>query len=135
MNNGFFTKEIEQLSKELKSINNQMNKENKIFLKKEGNKLKQKTLSLAKSRVKKKTGKYFKSIKRGKIYTYDNALAIRVYSTAPHAHLIENGHIYMDNGEEKFLKGNYVFEDSFNEFENTYLNDCENHIDKLVKDL
>ncbi|MGL5796750.1 MAG: HK97 gp10 family phage protein, partial [Cetobacterium sp.] len=82
---------LDQLSKDLIKLANSINngKDSKEFLKKSGNKLKNKTLNIAKSRVNEDTGNYIKSIKRGKVYNFDGNLSVRTYSGAPHAHLIE----------------------------------------------
>ncbi|MEG2347910.1 MAG: HK97 gp10 family phage protein, partial [Cetobacterium sp.] len=104
---------LDKLSKDLLKMANTINngKDAKEFLKKSGNKLKNKTLNVAKSRVKESTGNYIKSIKRGKVYDFKGALAVRAYSTAPHAHLIEYGHIKKDRTgrEHGFQRGYNVF--------------------------
>lgn len=139
MSNGFEFdfKELINFDKELvKLANNKMPTECKKFMRAEGTKFKRKTLSVAKSRVKKKTGNYFKSIKRGKVYKYrgNGAWAIRVYSGAPHAHLIEKGHRSIVNGVEKgFVRGKNVFKDAENQFSSTYFNDVQSFVDKIVK--
>lgn len=74
-------------------------------------KLKAKTVSRART-LGRKTGNYIKSIKRGKVYDYNGAHAVRVYSAAPHAHLIEEGHrmVTHDGREVGFVPGHHVFE-------------------------
>ncbi|MGL6063761.1 MAG: HK97 gp10 family phage protein [Fusobacteriaceae bacterium] len=127
---------LENLSKQLLNMAMEINKgkEAKNFLKKESNKLKAKTLSRAKSEVKNKTGIYLKSIKSGKPYEYEGDLAVRTYSTAPHAHLIEYGHIVKsrDGKEHGFKKGHYIFENSAKDFEKTFEDDIENFIDEML---
>ena len=100
----------------------------------DGNKLKIKTVRGAKV-LGKKTGNYLKSIKRGKVYEYDGAQAVRVYSTAPHAHLIEEGHrmVLHDGTEVGFVPGHHVFEVAAKGFEPQYLEDVDKMLDEAVK--
>src|SRR5699024_8643206 len=110
----------------------------KRLMQTQGTKLKAKTLSLAKQRVRKKTGNYFKSIKRGKAYTYrsDNTHAIRVYSAAPHAHLIENGHRVVSHGNEVgFQDGKHVFEDARQAYQPTFQRACEDFLDEVAREV
>ena len=130
---------LDKLSKELLNLANGIKdgKETKKFLKKEGIKLKNKTISTAKNRVKKKTGNYIKGIKSGKVYEYQGAYACRTYSTAPHAHLIEYGHIKKDRTgrEHGFQRGYKVFGTAQKEFEEEFYQDTEKFIDEvLMKD-
>lgn len=87
----FDTRELYAYARELAQAARDAPKTQKKFMRKEGTKLLRQTKKEAK-RVKVRTGNYKKSIKRGKVYEYDGAQAVRVYSTAPHAHLIEDGH-------------------------------------------
>ena len=105
-------------------------------MRQEGSKLLRKTKKEAK-RVKVRTGNYKKSIKRGKVYEYDGAQAIRVYSTAPHAHLIEDGHrmVTHDGREVGFVPGMHVFEVAGKEFEPEYLADIDEMLVEAVKEL
>ncbi|MDO5548313.1 MAG: hypothetical protein Q4F79_07475 [Eubacteriales bacterium] len=79
----------------------------KAFLRKEGSKLLRRTKNAIRSSgidisthekktyYMKKIGSYKPygdSPKRGKPYVYHDAMAIRVYSSSPHAHLLEYGH-------------------------------------------
>lgn len=121
----------------IKLANDKLPRESKKFLRQEGTKLRKSTLKNAKSKVKKDTGNYFKSIKRGKVYNYDDSLAIRCYSSAPHAHLIEKGHrqVTKDGVEIGWVDGLNVFEESEKEFESTYYNDIEEFIDEVLEKL
>ena len=125
-------------SKELLKIANNISdeKNSKIFLRKEGTKLKNKTIEKARSSVKKYTGKYIKSIKKGKAYKFDGNLSLRVFSSAPHAHLIESGHrIVTRSGKEKgFKEGYHVFENAAKEFENEFVEDTEKFVDDIFKE-
>jgi len=135
MADGFDISEFSAFEKSLmKLANDTMPKESKKFLRDEGAKLKKKTSAKAKQKVKKDTGNYHKSIKRGKVYKYDGDLSIRVYSSAPHAHLIEEGHrqVTKDGKEVGFVKGKHVFEESEKQFQNEYFSDAQNFIDDVL---
>ena len=90
---GFDTSSLRKLGRDLQRCGETYSKKEKKFLRKEGSKLLSKTKKEAK-RVGKKTGNYHKSIKRGKPYSYRGSNAIRVYSYAPHAHLIEKDTVW-----------------------------------------
>ena len=88
------------------------------FLQKEGAKLRSKTKAQAR-KLGKKTGNYLKSIKR-----------VRVYSYAPHAHLIEEGHrmVTHDGREVGFVKGHHVFEVAAKGFESEFYTDLDDFL-------
>lgn len=136
MSDGFDTRQLDKLTDELLGIaNRDMPKESKKFIRREGNKLRKKTAAAAKAKVKKNTGKYYKSIKRGKVYVYrgNGATATRVYSSAPHGHLIENGHrqVTKDGEELGFVPGKHVFEEAGKAFEGEYNEDVDDFLDDL----
>ena len=108
----------------------------KKFLRKSGSKLKKKTIEQAQKSVKRYTGTYIKSIKRGKVYDFKGNLSIRTYSASPHAHLIESGHrTVTPSGVEKGYKAGYhVFEKAAKEFEEELIEDTETFIQELLDD-
>lgn len=165
MEDGFEMREFRRLENSLlKLASEQMPKETRKLMNKEGNKLKKKTLQLANQRVnvgdsdEKKHTKYHKSIKKGRVYFYkvDGAMSIRVYSSAPHAHLIEYGHrmvtggkidrtkgmrkqrtektgrVMQKEGQEVFIKGKHVFEDAAKAFASEFYADIEQFVDDVI---
>ena len=132
----FDTRELDAYARELERTARDAPKTQKKFMRQEGSKLLRRTKSEAK-RVKVKSGNYKKSIKRGKVYEYDGAQAIRVYSTAPHAHLIEDGHrmVTHDGKEVGFVPGMHVFEVAGKGFEPEYLADIDDMLDEAVSEL
>jgi HK97 gp10 family phage protein len=135
MADGFDTRELEQLTKDLLALANDVSeKESKKFLMNEGSKLRKVTLKDAKSKIKKKTGNLFNSIKRGKVYRFNGALSIRVYGKGHHSHLLNYGHriIGKDGTEHGFAKGYHFFEDAQKQFQNEYVQDCENFVQDLI---
>ncbi|MED5017928.1 HK97 gp10 family phage protein [Paenibacillus chibensis] len=113
----------------------QFPKESRRFMQQEGNKLRRITAAKARRLVKRRSGKYLKGIKRGKVYKYKGQeLAVRVYDSSPHAHLIEHGHrqVTKDGREVGFVRGKKVFEKSRAEFADTFAQDCEDFVDEML---
>lgn len=136
MSKVFDPSELEEYARDLERAAKEAPKKQKQFLRKEGSTLRSKTRSKAKA-LGKKTGNYMKSIKRGKVYPYNGTEAIRVYSYAPHAHLIEDGHrmVTHDGREVGFVQGYHVFELAAKEFEEQFLVDLDDMLDEVVKEL
>lgn len=118
----------------MRLANRQFPKEMRKFLRGEGQKLRKLTAAEARRSVKKRTGTYVKSIKRGKIYKYDRGLAVRVYSGAPHAHLNEYGHriVTKDGTEKGFVPGKQVFAKARRKFEGEFVRDCVRFVDEML---
>lgn len=133
------TSDIDDWAKTLlEYASSDMPKKSKKFMQNEGNKLKKMTLTKAKSLTKKKTGNYYKGIKRGKVYHYrdKNNNSVRVYGGSSHAHLIEYGHRQIvDEKEVGFVEGKHVFEKAKNEFESEFNSDCEDFAEDILKEL
>lgn len=127
---------FDKLEKDLIKLTNSLNngKDSKEFLNKSGTKLKNKTITVAKSRVKEDSGKYIKSIKKGKVYEFEGNLSVRTFSKAPHAHLIEYGHIIKskDGKEHGFKRGYDVFGTAERDFEEEFYDDTEKFIDDML---
>jgi hypothetical protein len=138
MADGFDLKELTNFEKNLmKLANDTMPKESKKFLKKEGKSLLQETQSEAIfSGIKHKTHNYYDSIKQGKVYKYsgNGAWANRVYATAPHAHLLEEGHrmVTHDGKEVGFIKGYDVFGSAEKKFREVYFSDVQDFLDNIL---
>lgn len=128
--------ELNDFARSMQRSAQQFQRKQKSFLRREGTKLKTKTKREA-GKLGRKTGNYLQSIKRGKVYEYNGAQAVRVYSTAPHAHLIEEGHRMVTRGgrEVGFVPGHHVFEKAGTAFASEYEADVENFLDELVDSL
>lgn len=128
--------DFDNYEKSLLKLNEALtNTEARKFLKKQGKALQKKTLEVAQRKTKKRTGNYIRGIKAGKVYKFDGAFACRVYSKAPHAHLIEYGYkIVTKNGEVKgYQRGLNVFDDAKKAFEDEFTEALENYIDEVCK--
>lgn len=130
---------LDELVNTMDLVSKNYPKEVKKFMRSEGTKLKNRTVKKAKSTVGSKTGNLIKGIKRGKYYKYsqNNADSIRVYSSAPHAHLIEYGHDMVTHSGKKVgrVQGYHIFKTAADEFEGTYESDCEKFADKIAEQL
>ena len=128
---------FDELEEDLQALAEQIGgKETKAFIKKQGKKFQKKVQENAKRLVKKRTGKYLAGIKNGKVYVYDGSFATRVYSSAPHAQLIEYGHWAVAKGGKRtnvFVKGRRVFERTKDEFEDEFSENVEMYLDDLYK--
>lgn len=134
MSNGLF---VTNMTNELfKTDDKDTSKAIKKFLNKQGNKGKKITLNIANSKVKKVTGRYYKSIKKGKVYKDDdNIWGVRIYSNAPHSHLIEDGHNVVRGGKViGKVKGKKVLSKFEKDYAKKFYKDCENLVDELLED-
>lgn len=126
-----FEEELLQLASEFKD-----GKEAKKFLGKAGTKLKNVTVRIAKSRVKKVTGNLFRGIARGKPYKYyiDGSMAVRVYGKSPHTHLLNNGHRVVDRKgkEQGFAPGYHFMEDGADTYKEQFNEDILGFLDDML---
>ncbi len=141
---GFDVSELDNFAKHMVSTaRNENPKQVKTFMRKEGSKLRSQVAKNARHRVKKtkkerknKKFEYFASIKRGKPYKYDGDDAIRAYSYAPQAHLIEDGHRLISHGKEVgFVEGKHVFRDAQREFAPKFARDANDFTETLARDI
>ena len=123
----------------LKTATTEMPKIAKSFLKGEANQLRNKAKKKAIKELKEKTGNYIQGFTTGKVYPYgDTEYNIQVKNTAPHAHLIEEGHdmVTHDGRKVGFVPGKHILENSAIEFEETFARDIENKLaKKVIKEL
>ena len=131
----FNSKDLEELAQNMyRTAEKLYPKEDKRFLQKEGNKgagiLRKKT----RAATKKKTGNLIRGIKRGSVYQYKGSYQVRVKNNAPHAHLIEYGHVLWVNGTqtEKFVPGKYPLKKAAPEIAATLTGDVDGFVDDLI---
>lgn len=138
---GFGFKQLLTLSDEYRAVSKAMPKESKKFLQQQGTKLLRKTKRKAKQLVRTDHQKpkryqdaphYHDMLKRGKAYFYQGTktYAIRVYSGARHAHLLEYGHKTTNGGQ---VDARNVFAKAGQEFERDFSDACETFLDTAVK--
>nr|DAS40378.1 MAG TPA: putative tail component [Caudoviricetes sp.] len=126
---------LNEFTKEMLDIcSKEYPKQVKRMLQKSGNKLRRKVVGKAKGMVKTKTGNYIKGFKRGRVYKYGgDEDAVRVYNSAPHAHLIEYGHrmVTKSGKEVGFVKGYHVLDGIKGEFSEEFSKDIDEMLDNL----
>lgn len=111
-------------------------KETNKIMRKVGNKARTRVARKARSLVKKKTGTYHKKWKRGKVFKGSRGETVtRVYNSAPHANLIEDGHrlVTKDGREVGYVKGKKVLDKGIKEFDNS--GEFENMLGDWVDDM
>ena len=127
--------EIDGLIKNFTDVIDKSEDAVKLFMKKEAQKERRRMLAAAKRKVKKVTGNYFKGFKVGKkVYSYPDAeYNIRVYNSAPHGHLIENGFRLTIGGNFiRWMPGKHIMEEVHKDFESEYAADVENELVNFV---
>lgn len=109
-------------------------KECKAFMRKEGNKLRNKIKAALKAGYRKKTGNLVngKYLKRGKVYLYkpENSYETRIHF-APHTHLLEFGFNHVKSGRR--ITGRHLVDKTQDAFAGEYEKDVEGLIDELTK--
>lgn len=150
---GFLFEELSEFKQNLmRDIKENFPKETEKFIKEEAQKCLKVARKVARKEVGTSKGKkknwidkksYHKGFKVGKPYKYANDLCCRAYNKAPHAHLIEYGHVNVPRSSKRattragraeqttqqrgtgFTMGKLVFKISELEFISQYLNDAE----------
>lgn len=129
--------DLNDLAKDFYEMGLKFPRKQKKFMEEKGTHLKAATVSEGKKHGK-NIGKMTKrGTKRGKYYRYKKSAAIRVYSSEPHAHLIEEGHrmVTHDGQEVGFVPGHHVFENAAKKFEPYFLREVERMIDEEYEKL
>lgn len=90
---GFDTRELEQLARDLQTVADRYPEKAKEFLRKQGNEGRDRLRQMTQMATQRKTGNLLKGINRSSVQEYRDDYQIRVRNRAPHAHLIEHGHV------------------------------------------
>lgn len=113
-----------------------LSKHAKKMMRQQGTQLKRQTLrQIRLLNIGEVTGNYKAGIKRGKVYKKDGATLIRVYSGAPHAHLIEDGYTIQTKNGPKKIKGRQVFARAADAYEPKFQQACEDLLDEVIRDI
>lgn len=140
---GFDLRELEELNAQLlKLADEQFPKETKKFIRRQGARLERQLRNAYKTKVKKKTGNLQKGVERGMPTLYEGDWQIRVRNVAPHAHLIEHGHVMKDKnknpiknsfGQEIWVEGKYVAAFTVNDFKKEYPQAVDEFVDQMLE--
>ena len=140
------TEGLSEFSKELLDLaNKEFPKDTKNFLQRAGNKFK----SIAKENYKRGTStgtkNLVKGLKRDRAYKYgQDEWQVRVKNTAPHAWLVEHGHVMLGNKSqgkpklmvgntgEAFVRGKNIMGKTAKAFPSEYQSMAEEFIDKML---
>ena len=109
----------------------------KKTMQKSGTELKRRTLrQIRLVNLRMITGNYKAGIQRGKYYQKQGQHYIRVYSNAPHAHLIEQDHDVVRGGRKVgFAPGREVFAKAEKAYEDKFYQNCEELADEVIDEL
>lgn len=132
---GMDTRELDELVKNMfRTAQDVYPDEAKSFLKKEGNKGRRLLRAKTKAVTKKKTGNLLKGIRRTGVQKHNGDFQIRIYNKAPHAHLIEHGHVLWVNGTktEKFVPGKHPAADTTKQLKREFPRDVEGFVDEML---
>lgn len=108
----------------------------KKFLKTEGNKGRRELRAQTKAVTEKKTENLLNGIRRSGVQKYNGDLQIRVYNKAPHAPLIEHGHVLWVNGREteRFVPGRHPAAKATKVLKEEFPKDAEAFVAELIKE-
>lgn len=128
-------RQLEIFAQELEDLERQFPKEARQIMLRSGIKAKAIVMKKARQLVRKKTGTYLKSIKRGKVWTEEGSYRVRVYTGVPHGHLIEYGHRIVDKSgnEHGFKEGYHVFDRAEKEIEHQWTEILAGEFDRIMK--
>lgn len=125
--------------RELTALEKEFPKEAKQLMRRAGTKARTIVARTARRLVRKETGAYHRSIKRGKVWVdaATGEVKIRVYTRAPHGHLIEYGHriVAHDGIEKGFKEGYHVFDRASSEVESQWAGILSQEFDKIMDKL
>ena len=141
------TEDLKFLYRDLLKIRDKTIDKGKPFIRREGDKLKRRTVKRAKREVRKtavdrkkysrEAGQYHKSIKRGKaIRTKDGQFRTRVYTVDRVGHLIEEGWTPKDpaGGTHDKIRGKEILKRAAEEFEGEFELDTMEWVNRLLDD-
>ncbi|MFD2614495.1 HK97 gp10 family phage protein [Paenibacillus gansuensis] len=130
---------VEVFKNELDSLQELFPREARQVMLRSGSKARGIVARKARQLVKKVTGTYLRSIKRGKVWMDEGeeSFKVRIYTGAPHGHLIEYGHRIVDkSGKELgFKEGYHVFDRAAAEVSEQWNEILEREFDRIMDKL
>jgi len=143
MEAGIDTRELARLAEDLTRVADRYPERAKDFLKKQGNKGRNRLRAETKAATKKRTGNLIKGIRRTGVQTHGDDYQIRVYNKAPHGHLIEHGHVQWvpvkgrkgaRRKTEQFVPGRHPAAKTANEMKETMAQDAGPFVDEVLRE-
>lgn len=134
---GFDLTEFELFNQQIiKLARERFPRESKSFLRRAGKKLEKRTKDAYDKEIKAhKDNMLIPQTKRGQPYIYgQNEYSVRVKCTAPHAHLIEHGHVLWAKGRptNQYVKGKKIVSKQVKEFKEEYADMTDDFIDEIL---
>lgn len=130
---------LNEFEKSIRDLEKHFPREQKRLLRQVGSKARTIVARKARQLVRKRSGRFRKSIKRGKVFqdNRNGQWTVRVYSKDPKVHLIEKGHRIVDrNGvEHGFQPGKHVFAKADAEVDRQMTEIIETEFSKIIKKL
>jgi hypothetical protein len=143
MGDGFDTRELDEFNREfILGLAKKFPKDAKKFMRRQGNKMRKEMRNQYKAKTVKRTGNLLKGVMQGRVYVHKDAISVRVYNRAPHAHLIEHGHVMADkygkpittkSGEEIFVTGKHPAGTAVNKRNRYFYLDAEEFVDEMLE--
>lgn len=140
---GFNTKELEQLGRDLAEVSDRYPDKAKKFLQKEGTKQRKLLKAETTSVTTKRSGNLLKGIKKGSVHEFRGDWQVRVSNKAPHAHLIEHGHIQWApvggwksgyrRKTEQYVPGRHPAAHATNKMKDEMYRDAQPFVDELLR--
>lgn len=130
---------LETFIRELTNLEEHFPKEAKRLMLRSGAKARTIVAKTARRLVQKQTGNYHRSIKRGRVWIDSSSgeIKVRVYTRAPHGHLLEYGHriVAHDGTEHGFKEGYHVFERATTEIEKEWTDIVSTEFNRIMDKL
>ena len=110
---------LTEFQRDLMRTSRKLPKKMPMIMRKIGSKARTHVAKKSRQLIKKDTGLYHKKWKRGKVFTNNGEIVVRIYNSSPHAHLLEEGHrqVTKDGREIGFVQGRYPLKKAIREFE------------------
>lgn len=117
-------------------VNTTYPNEAKKFVARAGNAFRTEVKARYRANTRRKTGNLIRGVNRGRPYVYNgDSYQVRVYNKAPHAHLIEHGHVFYHRGKktDKYVKGKHIVGETVKEFDSKFKQLADNFVDDLLE--
>lgn len=140
---GFDLRELEQLAKDLETVAEYYPTEALKFLRSEAKEARNRLRQMYKMTTHKKTGNLLKGIKSTRVQKFNGDFQIRVKNVAPHANLIEHGHVQWvpvkgkgsayRRKTEQYVEGKHVAAYTVKSMKATMPDDAAKLVDEVLK--
>ena len=134
---GFDLSELDDFNQRILELaDRQFPNETKKFIRRQGNAVKSDMKKAYKQETKKHTGNLLKGVDMDSYATRtEDGWQIRVRNTAPHAHLIEHGHVFYHRGQktEKWVEGKHIVGKVILRHEQTYPKAVDEFVDQMLE--